>query len=299
MEPTNCRSELKSHNPFTGSLLLLLFVNLLFFHSTLQAKDQAKLDCLVKPEMYVELSSPVDTVIEKMLVKTGEHIKKGQPLVQLESSAETVRVKLAALQATSDIEIHNRQVQLKYAKRNKKRVQDLYAKHSVSLFDKEKAVTEADLAEIELTEAYEKKSIAQMNLDLAKAELSIRTLRSPINGIVVDRYLTVGETVTERSIMKLAQIDPLRVELIAPTEYYGLIRKGMPVDIYPERPANKVYKATVSVVDELIDPASGSFTVRMALPNSSHDMVAGVNCIAVFDFPTPSLSTEDLYNKMR
>jgi multidrug efflux pump subunit AcrA (membrane-fusion protein) len=61
----------------------------------------------------------------------------------------------------------------------------------------------------------------------------------------------------------------------------------MEVDIYPERPANKSYKATVTIVDQLIDPASGSFTVRMALPNPGDQLVGGVNCIASFSFDTP------------
>ena len=163
----------------------------------------------------------------------------------------------------------------------------MYARKSVSLYEKDKAETEVALAEIELERATEKKKIAQLNLELALAELERRTIRSPIDGIVVDRYSMVGESVMERTIMKLAQVDPLRVELIAPTEYFGLITKGMEVDIYPERPTNKSFKATVTIVDQLIDPASGSFTVRMALPNPGDQLVGGVNCMASFSFNTP------------
>ena len=251
------------------------------------ASENAELDCLVKPEMYVELSSSVDAILEKMLVDTGDYIKKGQPLVQLEASVEKARVNLAELQATSNSDIDNRLVQLQYAKRNKKRIRELFSKNSVSRFEKDKADTEVALAQIELNKATEKKQIAQLNLELAKTQLALRTIKSPIDGIVVDRYSMVGESVVERTIMKLAQVDPLRVELIAPTEYFGLIKKGMEVEIYPERPANKTFKATVTVVDQLIDPASGSFTIRMALPNSGDQLVGGVNCTARFGFKTP------------
>ncbi len=255
---------------------------------SLIAAEHAKLDCLVKPEMYVELSSSVDAILEKMLVDTGDYIKKGQPLVQLEASVEIARVNLAELQATSNSEIENRQVQLQYAERNKKRIRKLFAKNSISRFEKDKADTEVALAQIELNKATEKKLIAQLNLELAKTQLALRTIKSPIDGIVVYRYSMVGESVVDRTIMKLAQVDPLRVELIAPTEYFGLIKKGMEVDIYPERPANKIFKATVTVVDQLIDPASGSFTVRMALPNPGDELVGGVNCMASFGFETPN-----------
>ncbi len=268
-------------------IIQLLGLTITFFCTPLMATEKAVLDCLVKPEMYVDLSSSVDAILDKVLVDTGDHIKKGQPLVKLERTVEIARVHLARLKARSNSEIENRRVQLQYAKRNSKRIKDLYARKSVSLYEKDKADTEVALAEIELKKATENKKFAQLNLELALAELERRTIRSPIDGIVVDRYSMVGESVVERTIMKLAQVDPLRVELIAPTEYFGLIKKGMEVDIYPERPANQSYKATVTIVDQLIDPASGSFTVRMALPNPGDQLVGGVNCIASFSFDTP------------
>ena len=76
----------------------------------------AELDCLVKPEMYVELSSPVDSVLEEILVETGDTVTRGQPLVKLEASVQQAKVRLARLQAKSDSDIKNREEQLRYAK---------------------------------------------------------------------------------------------------------------------------------------------------------------------------------------
>jgi RND family efflux transporter MFP subunit len=255
--------------------------------------DKAELDCLVRPEKYIELSSPVDTTLKQMLVKIGDKITKGQPLVQLENSVEIAKLELAQQQAKSWSEVENRRVQLEYAKRNLKRVQDLYNKNSVSLFEKDKANTEFELAKIELIKAKENRKLAQLNLHKAEVELALRTLKSPIDGIVVDSYTHAGESVIDRTIMKLAQIDPLRVEVIAPAQYFGLIHSGMNVDVFPEQPVNKSFKARVSVVDQLIDPASGSFTVRMILPNLGEGLVPGVNCRARFDFDTPQAVIRD------
>ncbi len=265
-------------------IIPLIYSLTLFISPQLTAAENTELDCLVRPEMYIDLSSPVDSTLKEMLVKTGDIIKKDQPLVKLESSVQKAKVKLAQLQATSISEILNRKTQLKYANRNNQRLQSLYDRKSISLFEKDKAETEVALARIELSKARENKQIAQLNLELAQAELALRTITSPIDGIVVDTYARVGEFVAERTIMKLAQIDPLRVELIAPTEYFGKITQGMRVTIIPEQPANKSFKATVTIVDQLIDPASGSFTVRMAIPNPGDELVSGVNCIARFNF---------------
>ena len=265
---------------------------------TASAVNAAELDCLVKPEMYIELSSPVDSIVKQVLIETGDSVKRGQPLVILESSVEMARLKLAELNAKSISEIRNRKEQLRYAKQNLKRIAYLVAQKSVSQFEKDKTETEVALAQIELNKANEEWRIAQLHLELAQAQLALKTINSPIDGLVVDRYAMVGESVADRSIMKLAQVDPLKVELIAPTEYFGLIRKGMEVDIYPEQPANQVFKATVTIVDQLIDPASGSFTVRMALPNPEDKLVGGVNCLASFTFETPQPSKQDGFNSL-
>ena len=262
------------------------------------ARAPAELDCLVKPEMYVDVSSPVISVLEEILVETGETVVKGQPLAKLEASVEKARVKLARLQAESTSEVENRKEQYRYAKQYFRRMQDLLAQKSVSQYEADKAQTELALAQIDLNRARENRRIAQVNLELAQSQLALRTIRSPIDGIVVDRYTMVGESVEGRVIMKLAQIDPLKVELIAPTEYFGLISKEMKVDIYPEQPAGQAFEATVNVVDQLIDPASGSFTVRMELPNPDDKLVGGVNCLARFDFETPKPSSGEVFSSL-
>jgi len=276
-------------------VIWLLFIILLIASSRSRA---AELDCLVKPEMYVELSSPVDSVVEEMLVDTGDTVTRGQPLAQLEASVERARVRLAQLQAKSVSDIKNRKEQLRYAKQYHKRMTDLLTQNSVSQYETDKAETEVAIAQIELNKADEKWRIAQLNLELAQTQLALRTIRSPIDGIVVDRYAMVGESVSDRTIMKLAKVNPLKVELIAPTEYFGLISKGMEVEIYPEQPANQAFTATVTVVDQLIDPASGSFTVRMLLPNPEDKLVGGVNCLANFSFKTPEPSNEDVFSSL-
>jgi RND family efflux transporter MFP subunit len=278
-------------------IVLLILISSLGSFSLL-ATPPAELDCLVKPEMYVELSSPVDTTMKEMLVQPGDFVEIGQPLVLLESSVERAKVKLARQKVASVSEIGRLKVQLKYARLNNERISELAAKKSVSQFEKDKSDTDVELAEFELAKAKDKRKIARLDLELALIQLELKTIKSPINGVVIDRYATVGESVADRPIMKLAQIDPLRVELIAPTEYFGLIQSGMEVEIQPERPVDRTYKATVTVVDQLIDPASGSFTVRMALPNPGDQLVGGVNCMASFDFSSPEPSTQEVYSSL-
>ena len=274
---------------YAGALALLLLATLSLTSTPSRA---AELDCLVKPEMYVDVSSPVVSVLEEILVETGDVVYRGQPLDKLEASVEKARVKMAELQIRHMSDIENRKEQLRFKKLNYERMMELREKNSVPQFEADKAKTEYALAIHELAKARELRIMARANLEMERRQLELRTIRSPIDGIVVDRYAMVGESVEGRSIMKLAMVNPLKVEMIAPTEYFGKITRGMQAEIYPEKPANQVFKATVTVVDKLIDPASGSFTVRMALPNPDDLLIGGVNCLARFDIDSPGEETE-------
>jgi RND family efflux transporter MFP subunit len=263
---------------------------LLLFFLMVASSEAADLDCLIKPEMYIELSSPVAGVLDKLLVNKGDHVTNGQAVAQLENSVEIAKVNQAKFEAGNNGELNNRKAQLAFALRNRTRSQDLYQKGTLSKTEKDKAETEVVLAETQLAKAEEQKKAAALALELAKVQLALKTIKSPIDGIVIDRYAMIGESVNDRAIMKLAQVDPLRIELVASTEYFGLIKEGMQAKVHTERPTNKTVTATVAFVDQLIDPASGSFSVRMSLPNPDDQLIGGVNCIASFSFDLPASS---------
>ncbi|MGZ8927746.1 MAG: efflux RND transporter periplasmic adaptor subunit [Methylobacter sp.] len=276
-----------SMNP---KLITIMFILGSGYVAALQAAETTELDCMVKPEMYVELSSPVDGVLESVLVETSDSVQKGQVLAKLESSVETAQVNLSKQEASVIDVIEGKRIESEFSKRNKDRFDQLYKKQAGSWADDDKANTEANLTRLALNKAISDKKIAELKFKLATAQLEQKSIKSPITGIVIERYAMPGETVENRPIMKLAQIDPLRVELVAPAALFGQISKGMSAEIHPEKPANQTYQATVTTVDKLIDPASGSFTVRLALPNPNDKLVGGVNCVAKFNFPS-ELST--------
>ena len=67
-----------------------------------------------------------------------------------------------------------------------------------------------------------------------------------------------------------------------PARRYGSLKLGAVVEIKPEAPFAGSYKATVRVVDPVIDSASGTFRVRLELPNPKGEVPAGVKCLAAF-----------------
>ena len=107
---------------------------------------------------------------------------------------------------------------------------------------------------------------------------SVLARSSAVTGVVIERLLTPGEFVRGTAIVKLAKIDPLHVEVITPVAMLGRIALGMRGEVLLEAPLGKSYPATVTVVDQVVDAASGTFGVRLLLPNPDYRLPAGLKC---------------------
>ncbi|MGH8698345.1 MAG: efflux RND transporter periplasmic adaptor subunit, partial [Burkholderiales bacterium] len=132
----------------------------------------------------------------------------------------------------------------------------------------------------DLKVARENQRLAELEVQRATEVLNLRTIRSPVNGVVVDRYQRTGEMATTNvkdPILKVAEIDPLNVEVVLPASLYGSIQHGDRAEVSPETPVQK-FVARVKVVDRVINAASGTFGVRLELSNEKLLVPAGAKC---------------------
>jgi RND family efflux transporter MFP subunit len=237
-------------------------------------------DCIIEARQVVDIRSPVDGLIEKVAVERGEAVKKGQVLVTLESGPERAALAVAKQRAGAVGAVNLAEAKLDLAAKKEKRAEELARQAFISSNALEEARTERSLAESDLKVARENQRLAELEVQRATEVLNLRTLRSPVNGVVVDRYLKTGEMATTNvkdPILKLAEIDPLNVEVVLPANLYGSIQHGDRAEVSPETPAQK-FVARVKVVDRVINAASGTFGVRLELPNEKQLVPAGAKC---------------------
>ena len=246
----------------------------------------ATYECLIEPSQQVELASPVTGLLDKVLVKRGDRIGKGQILAQLESRAEQASVELARYKSEQVGPTRAAESKIEFSKRKFNRRGDMAAEKLMSVQDRDDAEAEYKLAESELLVAKENKQIARHEYQQQSALLNQRTIRSPVDGVVVDQLAFPGEVVepgsTKKVILKVAQLDPLRVHLILPKERFGELTVGMEAEVIPEVPAKSKYQARIKTIDRLVDAASGTFVVYLEMPNPKLATPAGVRCKATF-----------------
>lgn len=239
--------------------------------------------CLIQPFQEAEVGAQVVGIIDRVMVERGDLVKKGQPVALLNSDVERAAMAAAKLRAEATSELQAAASNHDFAQKKKVRTQDLYRQNFVSQQVRDQASTEADVAEMRLKQAREQMRQAQQEYALALAQLNQRTIRSPLSGVVVERYLHEGERVEEKPIVKVASVDPLRVEVIVPATHFNKIKQGMSASVKPEMADVELRTGKVVVVDRVIDAASNSFRVRLELPNPENELPPGLRCKVEFD----------------
>lgn len=242
-------------------------------------------DCMIEARQMIEIRSPVEAMIETVDVKRGDTVSKGQVLATLESGPERAALKLAQWRAKMQGEINAAKARVDVTQKKLSRAQDLHERNFISANALDEAVSDHRLAVEDLRRAEENRRLAELEAKRAAEVLALRTIRSPFNGIVVEVMLKPGEfgAITFKDpIMKLAEIDPLYVEVLLPVTMYGKIHVGEPALVYPESPVGGQYETKVKIIDRVIDAASGTFGVRLELPNHKHKIPAGIRCRVQF-----------------
>lgn len=254
-----------------------LVMIILFGFSHVQA-EEIEFDGLIEPYMEVNLGSGVPGIIENITVDRGDFVKQGQVLVKLESGVEKANLKIAQTRADLNSSIDLRRARLKFLEIEQVRMESLHEKQVVPVREREEAELNKNIAKLELAEMIERKILAELEVKQAQKVLERRIIKSPISGVVVERILSPGEYVENQPILKIVQIDPLYVEVIASVQYLGKLKSGMKVKVIPEGPDKKLITGKVKIVDQVIDAASGTFGFRVEIPNPDYAVAAGLKC---------------------
>lgn len=270
----------------TFSLLAMLFSGELLA----QTQEPAQLNCRIEPSITVEMSSAVEGVISEVLVDKNDVVKKGDVLARLDAGLESATAELRRVQSELTSDVQAQQLALEFSERSLTRVKDLYEKKAASFSELDKLKTEHAIAQQQLQQAIDRKRQAELEYKRALADLQRRTLVSPIDGVVVERLKEPGEHIDFEPVLKLAKLDPLRVEVYAPASLYGKVKPGIKAIVIPELGGDsRSYAAEVTLVDQVIDGPSNTFGIRLAFPNPGNRLPSGLKCRVTFEGVTLNL----------
>jgi len=254
--------------------------------------NNQKFDCIISPSKVIDLGSSLPGVLRAISIDKSDAIKAGDIVAQLDSGVEEIALKLARARANMDGEINLQQISAAYDDRRARHFQKLHGRSALSAWDLDQSKTEARLAEVRLQQAKDTKDLAVIEHEYANKVLSRRTIYSPISGVVVERYIDVGEYVDEQPIARIVQLSPLFVDVLVPVSLITELHQGMLADVRSDLVKGQ-WTAKVDRVDKVAEPASGTIGVRLLLDNDDYAIPAGIRCSMVFR-PTNQLASNGL-----
>ena len=240
------------------------------------------LGCLIQADEVAEVGTAVTGIIARVEVDRGDRVRAGQVVATLRDSVERAQIDVARTRVQIEADIRAAQASLDLATDRLTRARNLHARAFISAQALEQATVEHRVAREKLRQAQDFQQVSRRELELAEARLGERVIRSPFDGVVTDRYLSTGERIEEKALLRVARLHPLRVEVVLPNTLYGKVAPGMAADIQADLPGLDTLHATVTRVDNVIDAASNTFRARLTLPNADYTIPAGLRCTAAF-----------------
>lgn len=198
----------------------------------IQGKIDAKDNVIAYPQ------SP--GIITNIYVKPGQHVSRGQLLVQLDNSVLRENISQAETQATL----------------------------AKTLFQRQKNLWDQKIGtEVQYLQAQTQMQSAQKQVDALRQQADLYRITSPISGTIDQMDLKLGQAAQPGATgIRIVNADNLKVKADVPESYASRINQGDNVKIVvPD--ANDSVTAKLSFVAKVIDPTSRSFAVEIALPS--------------------------------
>jgi cobalt-zinc-cadmium efflux system membrane fusion protein len=206
------------------------------------------------------VASPIDGRAVAILVKLGDKVRAGQPLIQL-SSPNVGLIQADAQKAMSDLTVAEKSIE---------RVHKLQAEGAVA--DKEVALVESEHRKARADYARATAQLKALGVSPTDPAVNV-ALRAQISGLVVERNVLVGQEVRADQttpLLTISSLDTVWVQAEAYEQDLSLVAEGDTVTIRVPAYPGETFTGKVGHVGDVVDPATRTVKVRCLADNKAH-----------------------------
>ncbi|WP_238474092.1 efflux RND transporter periplasmic adaptor subunit [Altericroceibacterium spongiae] len=194
--------------------------------------------------------------VRRVLFSAGDYVRKGQPLVELDSRREKLAVELAKVRVQEADQLLTRY----------RRIEDTGA---------------LSASQIEAGET----ALASANVELQQAQTNLadRTIRAPFSGHIGLTDIDPGDRITNTTaIAQLDQRSTLYIDFAAPEAIFAELQPGETVSVTPFSEPDRTISAQVIATDSAISQSQRTFTVRTRIANTDDSLRPGMSFRVLF-----------------
>ena len=241
-------------------------------------------EAVAAPQYDKKLAFAVAGRVGAVKVKPGDHVEKGQLLMELEDDEGQALVAQYEVRCASDVELRTAQENLVGAQIEEKHLSDLLAQHSAAPVELERAIVKRKLAELDVEKAAQEHVEMGKQLDQARAKHAQFRLLAPVAGVVEEiNYYESQSVEPAKPVVRLVVTDPLWIEVAVPTGATLGLTVGAAARAHSSLPGYaQALPGKVILIAQVGDAASETRLIRVEVPNPTH-LPAGST--VTVDFP--------------
>ena len=224
----------------------------------------------LNPVVLISVGTQVSGTVRKLFVDFNDKVKKGQPLLELDDAL------VAASERQSAANVINAQAALDLAQASEARIKQLFAQEYVSKQEYDQSVQALKSARAQL-------ALARAQNERDRANVNFTVIRSPVDGVVIDRVVDLGQTVAASfqtpTLIKIAQdLAEMRIDTSFAEADIGSIREGQKAKFTVDAFTNRNFEGVVQQIR--LNPTTQqnvvTYNVRISVANPDLLLLPGM-----------------------
>jgi len=223
---------------------------------------EIRLDGVVEAINQSTISAQTSGQVVEILVDVDDFVEQGAVIIRLKDTEQQARLEQA------EAELKAADALLQEASRDYERTREIFQRKLV-------AQSAMDKATANLKASKARQQAASAALNQAREQLEYTRIRAPYAGIVTERLIETGETAAPgQQLISGISLNQLRVSVDVPQSLIPAIRQQPGVRVL--LPDASSVAATAVTIFPFADPASGTFKVRLQLPDKLPGLFPGM-----------------------
>jgi membrane fusion protein, multidrug efflux system len=236
-------------------------------------------------EHELDILSQREGMIASLRVDVGARVKTGDVLAQLDDRQLSADLEAARAKSEgTEAQLKSWQSEAKVLDADYDRAKKLWDAQLIPLEQFEHTKYKAE------EEHWDVQAIEQ-NLLTAKAtqhslelELEKTRIRAPFDGLIARRYVREGQQIARGDrLFWITGDGPLRMRFTLPEKFIGQVKRGQEVALSTPDIPNQTFKSKVIEVSPVVDPASSTFEVMLAIEGPRGALRPGMNASVNLD----------------
>jgi RND family efflux transporter MFP subunit len=258
--------------------LVLRAFAFLLLGSTVSGLGATDIQGFTEPYRSVNVASPEQGIVTKVLVRVGEKVTKDQPIAVLDDEIHQILFETARERKDARGKLESAEAELSMRLTRLEKLQELFLQGFGRREEVQRANADHEIAQAALKTAREDLVEDQWEFKKIEAELARRVIRAPIDGVVTARLKEPGEYVApnEPNVIEMVEIDQLLAKFPMKPTMARTLRLSQQVNVRFE--GGRTVQGVIDEISPVVDAQSGTIKVKVRIDNRDNALLSGERC---------------------